>query len=80
MALITQDLEIPDIQALFPSTRRRGPLRPCGTAAARRRHKRRREDCPDPAGRCAAFHRKDMANRRARAAGRPEPYSLSAGD
>lgn len=45
MALITEDLRIPDVGELFPRTRRRRAslLKPCGTAAAWRRHQRRGE-------------------------------------
>lgn len=63
MALITESLEIPEIAVLFPSTRRwrTRNLRPCGTAAAYRRHRRRRE----PACRkCLRWHRLDMRLRR----------------
>ena len=63
MALITENLEIPDIGRLFPSTRRRHVVKPCGSAAAYRRHFRRRE----PVDRaCADWHMEDMQARRAR--------------
>lgn len=45
MALITEDLEIPDVAVLFPKTRRwpSWRRRPCGTPAAARRHYRHGE-------------------------------------
>lgn len=61
MALITEQLEIPDIGALLPKTRRRRVVKPCGTGAARRRHFRRNEPQDDL---CRAWHRQDMQNRR----------------
>ena len=63
MALITEDLRIPEIAVLFPSTRRRhaSKLRPCGTAAAYRRHYARKEPV-DP--RCARWHVLEMRLRR----------------
>jgi hypothetical protein len=84
VALITEDLRIPDIGALFPSTRRRhaSKLRPCGTAAAYRRHLRRREKA---CRRCTKWHRLDMRLRRTvaaleemkqQAAVRDKPFSL----
>jgi hypothetical protein len=83
VALITEDLRIPDVGALFPSTRRHASrLRPCGTAAAYRRHLRRREKV---CRRCAKWHRLDMRLRRTiaelnkmkqQAAGRDKPFSL----
>ncbi len=68
MALITDELEIPEISVLFPSTRRRhaAKLRPCGTSAAYRRHRRRREKCPT--GKCLKWHKLDMRLRRTIAA------------
>jgi hypothetical protein len=42
MALITEDLEIPPVQQLMPTTRRWKHVRPCGTPAAARRHLRQR--------------------------------------
>ncbi len=66
MALITGDLRIPEIAELFPSTRRRHAcnLRPCGTAAAWRRHQRRGEPQDEA---CKRWHRIDMQKRRASA-------------
>jgi hypothetical protein len=68
MLLNPETLEMPDVGTLFPTTRRRRHVKPCGTAAAYRRHFRRkgRELPVDPA--CAAWHRKDV---RARARRKP---------
>jgi hypothetical protein len=63
--LATQIPAIPPVGALLPKTGRRRPgssLRPCGTAAARRRHFLRREPQDDL---CREWHRQDMAARRA---------------
>lgn len=62
MALITAELEIPDVGVLFPSTRRRKKVRPHGTAAAYRRHYRRKE--LPVCAKCARWHRLDMQARR----------------
>lgn len=62
MALITAELEIPPVAALFPSTRRWRKVKPCGTGAARRRHQRRGEPQDEA---CRRWHRADMARRRA---------------
>lgn len=57
MALITEDLRIPPVSELFPSTRRWRKVKPHGTSAAYRRHFRRDEPmCED----CRAWHRNDM--------------------
>ena len=52
MALITADLRIPDIGEMFPGTRRWRKVKPCGSAAAWRRHQRRGEPQDD---RCRAW-------------------------
>ena len=61
MALITEDLRIPAVGDLFPTTRRRHKVKPCGTGAARRRHFRRHEPQDDL---CRAWHAEDMRRRR----------------
>lgn len=43
MALILPDLTMPSVGELFPATRHRHVVRPCGTPAAYRRHYRRGE-------------------------------------
>jgi len=65
MALINPEtLEIPSVSQLFPTTRRRRVVKPCGTGAAYRRHYRRGgSELPiDPA--CAAWHAEEMRIRR----------------
>lgn len=62
MALITEDLEIPPVAALFPATRRWRKVKPHGTGAAYRRHYRRREPMCPP---CRAWHNRTEALRRA---------------
>lgn len=66
MALVVGDLAtqipaVPPVGTLLPATNRRSSVRPCGTAAARRRHFLRREPQDDL---CREWHRKDMAKRR----------------
>lgn len=64
MALINPEtLEIPPVSQLFPKTRRRRVVKPCGTGAAYRRHYRRGEKPIDPA--CKAWHAEEMRRRRA---------------
>lgn len=63
MALITESLEIPPVAVLFPSTRRWRKVKGCGTAAAYRRHLRRKE--PMDAD-CRLWHRNSMRDWRSR--------------
>jgi hypothetical protein len=64
MLMNPETLEIPSVGELLPRTRRRRHVKPCGTAAAYRRHFRRKgSELPvDPA--CARWHRKDIARRK----------------
>lgn len=55
--LATEDLEIPPVAVLFPTTRRWRTVKPCGTGAAYRRHFRRNEPID---ARCRAWHREQM--------------------
>ena len=61
MALVTGDM-VTGIPAIPPVRGRWWNVKPCGTAAARRRHFRRGEPQDDQ---CRAFHARDMAQRRA---------------
>lgn len=58
---------IPPVADLMPSTRRWRKVRPCGTAAAYRRHWRRGEPVD---GKCAQWHRDDERARYNRRKGR----------
>jgi hypothetical protein len=60
MALIRADLTMPSVAEMFPLTRRRRVVRPCGTAAAYRRHYRRGGDELPVDEVCAAWHRKEQ--------------------
>ena len=66
MALINADLTMPSVAEMFPLTRRRRVVRPCGTAAAYRRHYRRGgSELPVDLD-CAAWHAEDERRRRRR--------------
>jgi hypothetical protein len=56
MLMDPNTLEIPAVGVLFPSTRRRRNVKPCGTAAAYRRHFRRGGPELPVDSKCAAWH------------------------
>lgn len=60
MLMNPNTLEIPDVGVLFPGTRRRRVVKPCGTAAAYRRHYRRKGAELPVDAKCAEWHRKDL--------------------
>jgi hypothetical protein len=66
MALITENLEIPPVAGLFPSTRRwrESKLRPHGTAAAHRKHLR---DKTPICAKCRRWNTLDIRLRRTQA-------------
>jgi len=64
MALITEDLEIPPIQELFPTTKRWKVVKPCPSTAAARRHYRHGEKRCDPCAEVELQRHRDYDARR----------------